>query len=271
MVVVVPEHQIGIDGLSEQNHSVNPSYTSIMSDGWIKLYRQLTDNDIWLSEKFTDGQAWVDLLLLANHTKGFIKVRGIRLDLQPGQCGYSVLTLAKRWRWSRGKVLRFIDFLDRKNMVKTVQQKNHISTIISIVNYSNFQFIGTTNSTTDVQQTDTNKNEKNEKNNIPVIFDEFRKQFPGIKRGLKTELENFLKKNNPETIHLLMPALEKEKSHKSKLKSFGQLVPDWKNLATWINQKCWEQEFPDLKKPLNGKQQFPQNEIQSTERKYNAI
>lgn len=132
-------------------------------------------------------------------------------------------------------------------MIKIGQQTNKLSTIISITNYSNYQSVSTTNDTTDVQQTDTNKNDKNEKNNISVIFDQFRIEFPGTKRGLNTELENFLKKNKPETVHLLLPALVKEKQYKESLKQAGQLVPQWKNLSTWLNQRCWEQEFPELK------------------------
>ena len=40
--------------------------------GWISLYRSILNNDFWLSEKFTRGQAWVDLLLLAKYKEGFI-------------------------------------------------------------------------------------------------------------------------------------------------------------------------------------------------------
>lgn len=228
--------------------------------GWIKLFRQLSDNEIWLSEKFTDGQAWVDLLLLANHKKGFIKVRGIRIDIQPGQCGYSILTLAKRWKWSRGKVIRFIDFLEKNSMIETIQQKNKVSTIISIVNYSIFQSSSTTNGTTDGQQTDTNKNDKKEKNNISVIFEDFRIQYPGVKRALDVELKDFLKTNKPETVNLLLPALQAEISHRENLSKQNEFIPKWKNLKTWLNQKCWTQVFPEIaiKPVVNNQQQKPE-------------
>ena len=39
----------------------------IMNQGWIKLHRTLQDNKLWYSEPLTKGQAWVDLILLANH------------------------------------------------------------------------------------------------------------------------------------------------------------------------------------------------------------
>ena len=119
-----------------------------MANGWIKIHRQLSENPIWLSEPFTDGQAWVDLLMLANNEKGVINVRGIRIDIEPGSCGYSEQSLAARWKWSRGKVRRFVSFLVQQNMIQTVQQKNHVTTIISICKYKEYQTSGTTNGTT---------------------------------------------------------------------------------------------------------------------------
>lgn len=30
--------------------------------GWVSIHRQLCENDLWLSEPFTRGQAWVDMI-----------------------------------------------------------------------------------------------------------------------------------------------------------------------------------------------------------------
>jgi len=134
--------------------------------GWIKIYRQLTLNNIWTEESFSRGQAWIDLLLLANHKDGIVRVRGIKIPVLRGQVGWSELKLADRWKWSRGKVRRFIRELENEKMV--VQHKNRKTSIISILNYEFYQCNDTTDSTTDgqqiVQQTDTNKNVKNDKN-----------------------------------------------------------------------------------------------------------
>lgn len=81
------------------------------------------------------------------------------------------------------------------------------------------------------------------------LFDIFRKAYPGTKRGLQTELKLFLKKNKPEVVKLLLSALQKEIDNRNKLAQIEQFVPPWKNLSTWINKKCWEQEFPQI----NGK------------------
>lgn len=134
--------------------------------GWIKLHRQISSSDLWKSEKFTRGQAWVDLILLANHKSGFIRARGIKIDVKRGQVGTSQDTLSKRWGWSRGKVLRFLNELEMEQQI--VQQKNNVSSLLSIVNYDEYQSNDTANSTANgqqtVQQTNTNKNVKNKKN-----------------------------------------------------------------------------------------------------------
>jgi len=93
--------------------------------GWIKLHRKLQSNPIWLSEPFTRGQAWVDLILLANHSKGFLRARGVRVDVERGQIGMSHVKLSERWTWSRGKVKRFLNELEMDQQI--VQQNNNIT------------------------------------------------------------------------------------------------------------------------------------------------
>lgn len=141
--------------------------------GYIKIHRQLIENPIWQIKPFSEGQAWIDLLCITNHNKGFIKSKnGQIIELQRGDCGYSILSLSSRWGWSRGKVTRFFSFLMRQQMI---QQKTYGKyTVISILNYDKYQN-GTTNDTTNEtingQQTDTNNNDKNDKNNNTTILE----------------------------------------------------------------------------------------------------
>lgn len=144
--------------------------------GWIKLHRKLQENDLWLSEPFSRGQAWVDLLLLCNHKPSFIRARGIKVSIDRGQCGWSQVKLAERWKWSRGKVIRFLDELETVQQI--VQEKNNVTSLITIVNYCDYQSDDTADDTANgqqiEQQTDskryTNKNDKNVKNvnNTPI-------------------------------------------------------------------------------------------------------
>lgn len=141
--------------------------TDDIKKGWIALHRKIIDSDLWNEEPFTRGQAWIDLILLTNHKDGYIRVRGNRVKLKRGQCGWSILRLSKRWKWSRGKTQRFMDELknDGRISIKTDTK----TSITTICNYSHFQdrrtTDSTTDSTTDGQQTDNRQDTNNNDNN----------------------------------------------------------------------------------------------------------
>lgn len=82
---------------------------------------------------------------------------------------------------------------------------------------------------------------------IKEKFEIFRKQYPGTKGGFEIEYKNFIKKCKIEDIPLLLPAIEIEKKYKEFSKRTKGFCAEWKNLSTWINQKCWLQEFPEMK------------------------
>jgi len=88
---------------------------------------------------------------------------------------------------------------------------------------------------------------------ITETFENFRKQYPGTKGGFEVEYKNFIKKCKIEDIEYFIPALNKEKIHKKKLKELKMFCPEWKNLSTWINQKCWMQELTNLESNVNDK------------------
>ena len=119
--------------------------------------RRLLDSNRWLAEKFTRAQAWIDLIGLAQHTSNFFLVRGIKVSVNRGQLAYSQITLAKRWRWSRDKVRRYLKCLENEDDI--IQQNNEVTTIITIVKYDLWQGKTIEDNTTD------NTTEKQQKNN----------------------------------------------------------------------------------------------------------
>ncbi len=144
-------------------------------DGWIKYYRKSIQDPLYFSEPFTKWQAWTDLLLLANHKESTFTKRGIGIVIYTGQIGYDLETLAKRWKWSRGKAERYMKSLETD--MKIVRQKSNVTTIISICNYIEYQSGDKANSKANskakYQKTDTNNNikNKNEKNKEYIIID----------------------------------------------------------------------------------------------------
>jgi len=144
-------------------------------EGWIKIYRKLSDNPLWTSEPFTRGQAWVDLIMLANHEDGFFYLRDHKINVSRGQVGWSHLKLSERWKWSRSKVKKFINDLEKEQQV--IQQQSHSTSVITLLNYDKFQEKEQqviqqkdNRKTTERQQDNTNKNEKNEKNTLYTDF-----------------------------------------------------------------------------------------------------
>ena len=141
-----------------------------MSEGWIKLHRQLQEHKLWTRQKFTYGQAWVDLLLLANHDENTFAVRGVDITVPRGSVGYSQESLGRRWRWNYKTVTRFILWLEKEKMV--VYKKSNVLGLIEIYKYNEYQTIGEENGVQNGEQnTDrmvTNKNEKNVKNEKKV-------------------------------------------------------------------------------------------------------
>lgn len=173
-----------------------------MNSGYVRIFRRLTESDLWLDEKFTRGQAWVDLVLIANHKDGSFRYRGIKVNIKRGQVGYSEVSLAKRWRWSRNKVRRFLCELKTEHQIE--QQKSNVLTLITIVNYDTYQTDGTPNETPEKHQKDTNKKEKKEKNNIcNTILEKFNsindvklKLTPAKKTQINIRLKNFTEGGN---------------------------------------------------------------------------
>ncbi len=87
-----------------------------------------------------------------------------------------------------------------------------------------------------------NKTNKQINDNDILIFENFRKGYPGTKRGLETEFRNFQKhKDWHLSLPLLLPALLSQIKWRT-TQPEGNFIPNWKNLQTWINNRSWEEE-----------------------------
>jgi hypothetical protein len=116
-------------------------------EGWIKLHRSISDNDLWTSEPFSRGQAFVDLILLASHKDSFFYKRGVKVQVKRGQLAWSESSISERWKWSRNKVRKFLKDLEKEQQIE--QQKSQVISVITITNYNKFQEKGTTDDTTE--------------------------------------------------------------------------------------------------------------------------
>lgn len=147
--------------------------------GFINVYRKIMDEPSYFSERFCRNMAWIDLLLLANHAKGYYSVRGVRIEVLRGQVGWGIDKISQRWKWSRGKVERFLNELETDRQI--VRQKSNVTTLITINNYEKYQKYSNANGQQTVKQTDINK-KKDTKRKELIRKEESKKS--------KTELTN---------------------------------------------------------------------------------
>ena len=105
-----------------------PGFTQIPND-------EVFDDPLWTADKFTKGMALVDLYNLAQFQNGMVHKRGIIIELMPGQVGWSMESLRKRWMWSIGKVRRFLKYLEKAGHIEL--QKTNVSTTITLKHWIN--------------------------------------------------------------------------------------------------------------------------------------
>ena len=95
-----------------------------MDGGYAKFARKFLDSDEWLSEVFTQGQAWADLFLRANWARGEVMIQGEKFILDRGQLAASTRYLATRWGWSVGRTRRYLDRLILERQVERQVERN---------------------------------------------------------------------------------------------------------------------------------------------------
>ena len=137
--------------------------------GWISLHRQMQDHWLWEDKPFSKGQAWIDLLLSANHKENETIIGNTLINVKKGSFITSEVKLADKWGWSRKKVRAFLKLLESEQML--VKESTTRYTTVTIENYSHYQDAGTTKEqqknsegTSREHQRNTNNNDNNDNN-----------------------------------------------------------------------------------------------------------
>lgn len=107
---------------------------------WVKVNRTVQSHWVWMDKPFSRGQAWIDLILLAQHQDStFTDRRGNLIDGKRGCVYRSERFLAERWGWSRKKLANYLLRLEQDNMIEVDKKRASERTTIFIVNYDTFQ------------------------------------------------------------------------------------------------------------------------------------
>lgn len=230
--------------------------------GFICIWRCVEDHWIFTDSPPEYFKAWVSILMNVQHKneEKEIYIRGDKYIVKRGESIKSLDTWAQKFGkgWNKSKVRRFFKLLEKSGLIET--RGSTKTTHLSVCKYdtwqpseNGFETIPDENVThkrnesetkTTPDNNDIKKEGKKKEEELKQQFDDFRKEYPGTKRGLQSELDDFKRKHQDykEIIPRLADALKYQKQVRSSLESQGAFVAQWKNLKTWLYNRCWEEE-----------------------------
>lgn len=136
-------------------------------EGWLKLYRSIQNHWLWEDKPFSRGQAFVDLLLMANHKDNKILFNGELIEVKRGSRITSLRQLSEAWGWSTKKTKKFLELLEKDNMI-TVKSDNK-KTLVTIENYGVYQEVGNIEETQEKHQGNSEETQRKNKRNSKEI------------------------------------------------------------------------------------------------------
>lgn len=106
--------------------------------GWIKLHRSIQEHWIYTEKrKFSKFEAWNDILLTVNFTEGKTIIKGKLIQIKRGESILSLDSWAKRWGWDKSAVRRFLNTLQKDNMIELKNET--ITTRLIVCKYDTYQ------------------------------------------------------------------------------------------------------------------------------------
>ena len=170
--------------------------------GWVSIHRTILDHPLWSKERFSKGQAWMDLILNANHADQKIIQNNEFVIVKRGDQIRSIITLSNAWGWNPKTVRKFLKLLESDGMINV--NSTHVTTTITICNYCSFQDANKNSTQPDGQpttqpdgqavpnHTDTNNND----NNVNNANNETKKENKAA-LSIANYLDKKIKENNP--------------------------------------------------------------------------
>ena len=135
-------------------------------EGWISLHRKILENPILnRSRVYSNFEAWIWLLLKANHKDNKFMLGSELVKVKKGSMITSQKKLCKQFRWGSTKLRNFLKVLQKDKML--LLETNTQSTQITICNYESYQDsqISNKTQTTHAQHTNNTRTKTNNKDN----------------------------------------------------------------------------------------------------------
>jgi hypothetical protein len=227
-----------------------------MSQGWVKVYRELLDKPIWLNSTANQKTILITLLLMVNHKANQWEWKGEKFNVKPGQ----IITSLESIKNKAGQGIT-IDMV--RKAIKRFQKMEFLTNestkegrLISVINWSTYQSedeeqtIPQTKARPKRDQSETkarpsNKNDKNKKNgNNENIY------CPEPKNGSRPEavFEMLIKskKDFPEY----------ESLYKEDIDSWKEAFPEIDIFSELKKMNAWSKANPGRQKTSKGIRRF---------------
>lgn len=189
------------------------------------------------NRKFTEFEAWIDLLIEVNYTEKQVPIGNQTILCKRAESINSLNTWAQKWNWNKSKVSRFFKKLSKMNQIRIENVQK--TTRITICNYDKYQGGRNDNETIMKRKPTPNNNNNNENNIYAHDFNIFWNKYHDITGKLKTD------KTPAKKIWDKLNNGEKEKAI-ANIQSFYDSVDNkryCKKARTYLSDKNFKDEF----------------------------
>jgi hypothetical protein len=102
--------------------------------------RAIWDHDLFADEPFSEREAWIWLIGAAAWKDIKVRINGAPVAIKRGEFCFAVRFLAEKFQWSKSGTARFIQRLEKQDIIRDASRDN--AKIYSINKYNHFQVVG---------------------------------------------------------------------------------------------------------------------------------
>ena len=221
--------------------------------GWISLHRKIRCHPFYKERrKFSKFEAWIDMLLEANHADNEWIAGNEIIPVERGSFVTSELNLMERWKWSKTKLRAFLKLLQDEKMI--VKKSDSKKTTIYIINYDNYQGEGTAEKpqkdrkkTAKKLQKDTNNNVNNV-NTVNKKDIEAKIQLTEYVKMTSDQHQKLITEHGERATAKMIEMLDNYKGAKGKIYKC-----DYRAILNWVVKKYYEEYPPGQPQPKEKK------------------
>jgi len=109
--------------------------------GYVSAFRSIRHHWLWKDKPFSYGQAFIDMVLMANHKDKDVLFSGDIVMVKRGSFITSQEKLKLNWGWKRKRFDKFISLLKKTGMI-LMENRTYQGTYVTICNYETYQTQG---------------------------------------------------------------------------------------------------------------------------------